>query len=273
MPEPVHKSSPHHGASLLFIHGAGHSARCRDERFLDYFVAQGYHTITLPSDLRIGETYSPATGFVDDYVRRIRHVVDGLTAHPVLVGHGTGGFIVQEYLRQYRAPAAVLLCSSPSRAHLRSMMHASGLRSMLFADCTPESLVERCHAERDDTRLRALCPDEAAVAGYRPTPAAHRTPILVLDTDRDPWRSAIAMALTDEHGGTCELLPCADSEMLHDAAGRRVAERMHRWFSTLRRRTVPARCGSRPRIKTATTAPLRIQRFTHPAELRCGGWR
>jgi pimeloyl-ACP methyl ester carboxylesterase len=101
-------SAESHPVPLLFVHGAGLSAWCWDEHFLDFFADNGYRAIA-PS-LR-GHGGSPVSKplnkcIIANYVDDVRSVAATLPATPVLIGHSMGGFIVQKYLETGNAPAA-----------------------------------------------------------------------------------------------------------------------------------------------------------------------
>jgi pimeloyl-ACP methyl ester carboxylesterase len=112
-------SSGAHPTPLLFIHGTLFTAACWDAHFLDYFAAHGYasHAVNLrghgKSEGREKLRWTRIADFVDD----VANVVRELPGPPVLIGHSMGGFIIQKYLEDHAAPAAVLL-SSPSPAGL-----------------------------------------------------------------------------------------------------------------------------------------------------------
>ncbi len=52
---------------------------------------------------------------IDDYLDDVRSVADDLSGggHPVLIGHSLGGYMIQRYLEDRAAPAAVLVGSLP----------------------------------------------------------------------------------------------------------------------------------------------------------------
>lgn len=114
--------APHHATPLLFIHGAFTAAWCWDEHFLPFFAEAGYtaHALSLS-----GHGASPGRERLDslsinDYVNDVALAVASLPAPPVLIGHSMGGFVVQKYLEQQLAPAAVLMCSVPPQGLLSS---------------------------------------------------------------------------------------------------------------------------------------------------------
>ncbi|WP_174874111.1 alpha/beta hydrolase [Vogesella oryzae] len=100
---------------LLFIHGAYSAANCWQQQFLPWFSQQGYDCWAL--SLR-GHGNSPGRDKlhdygIADYVDDVAWACDQLPRQPVLLGHSMGGFVIQQYLRQHPAPAAVLLASVP----------------------------------------------------------------------------------------------------------------------------------------------------------------
>src|SRR5689334_21689860 len=108
-----------HPTPLLFIHGMFLAASCWDVHFLDYFAQHGYaaHALSLrghgKSEGREKLRWTRVADFVDD----VASVARQLPAPPIVIGHSLGGFVVQKYLEEHTAPAAVLL-SSPSPAGL-----------------------------------------------------------------------------------------------------------------------------------------------------------
>lgn len=114
-------SSSAHPTPVLFVHGGWHGAWCWDGNFLNFFADAGYRAVAL--SVR-GHGGSPTTKplsrcSVADYVEDVRTVADGLPKPPALIGHSMGGFLVQMYLADRRAPAGVLLASMPSHARRR----------------------------------------------------------------------------------------------------------------------------------------------------------
>lgn len=100
---------------LLFIHGAYTAAWCWAEHFLPYFAQAGFNCQALSLSGHGAsrrrdhlDSYS-----IDDYIKDVAEVTAQLPVPPVLIGHSMGGFVVQKYLEQYPAAAAVLMCSVP----------------------------------------------------------------------------------------------------------------------------------------------------------------
>jgi len=108
--EPEH---PNGRPPLLFIHGAWHGAWCWTEHFTRYFADAGYASYAL--DLS-GHGASPGNlrrTTIGIYVADVRRVAIELDTEPILIGHSMGGLVTQKYLERYRAPAGVLLASTP----------------------------------------------------------------------------------------------------------------------------------------------------------------
>lgn len=106
-------SGPPHSTPLLFVHGGWHAAWCW-EHFLPYFAARGYaaYALSLRGHGASGGNLRWASA-AHDYVADVAEAVAMLPAPPVLIGHSMGGYVVQKYLEQYTAPAAVLLAPIP----------------------------------------------------------------------------------------------------------------------------------------------------------------
>ena len=121
---------------LLFVHGAFCGAWCWDEHFLPWFAGQGFEAQAISLS---GHGGSPGRDQLDslsiaDYVRDVRSVVESLPQPPVLIGHSMGGFVVQKYLEQYPAPAAVLMCSVPPQGLMGSAVSMMFSRPSLLGD-------------------------------------------------------------------------------------------------------------------------------------------
>jgi non-heme chloroperoxidase len=104
---------------ILFVHGILSGAWIWDVHFMSWFAERGFHCYAL--SLR-GHGNSPAGKPLDqlalhDFVADVRQTVlrikQATGREPILVGHSMGGMVVQRYLSEYQAPAAVLMCSVP----------------------------------------------------------------------------------------------------------------------------------------------------------------
>ncbi len=247
-------SSDIHPTPLLFVHGGWHAAWCWDEHFLDYFADAGYRAIAL--SLRGHGSSTTATPLgecsIADYVDDVRSVADGLPSPPALIGHSMGGFIVQKYLHDRSAPAAVLLASMPSRAARRLGVAArlmrrhplvafrantSGstadlvntprlARDHLFSAHTPEFVVESCAAR--------LQPEGWGAPGLSVhlKPARVTTPLLVVGAEKDKCVSnGDVRATARAYGVDAEFFPGGHNMML-EPGWSAVADRIHCWLNS-----------------------------------------
>ena len=106
---------------LLFVHGSGHAAWCWDEHFLDFFAERGFssYAVSLRGHGNSGGLERLRWVSVAQYVSDVARVAARLPRAPIVVGHSLGGLVVQKYLENHDAPAAVLLAPSPVVGMLR----------------------------------------------------------------------------------------------------------------------------------------------------------
>ena len=119
---------------ILFVHGAWHGAWCWEKNFLPYFAENGYTSYAL--SLRGHGDSEVPTHFrwmrIADYVADVAQVVGQLPEEPVMVGHSMGGLVVQKYLEEYTAPAAVLLASVPVKGVFRTTLRIALRHPLAF---------------------------------------------------------------------------------------------------------------------------------------------
>jgi pimeloyl-ACP methyl ester carboxylesterase len=128
-PKGVSFSTP-----ILFVHGAWHGAWCWEEYFLPYFAEKGYtsHALSLRGH---GGSEKPAHFRwlrISDYVADVAQVVNQFPEKPVLVGHSMGGLVVQKYLEEHAATAAVLLASVPVKGVFRTTLRIARRLPLAF---------------------------------------------------------------------------------------------------------------------------------------------
>ncbi|MDR2207535.1 MAG: alpha/beta hydrolase [Azoarcus sp.] len=109
---------------ILFIHGAYIAAWCWEEHFLPWFARRGWAAYAVSLS---GHGQSPGREHLDSlslshYVANIVEAVATLPAPPILIGHSMGGMVVQKYLEQAAAPAAVLMASVPPQGLISSAL-------------------------------------------------------------------------------------------------------------------------------------------------------
>ena len=201
-------STESHPIPLLFVHGGCHAAWCWDEHFLDFFAGKGFRAVavSLRGHGRSALSQPLRSCSIADYLEDVRWAADNLGGQPVLIGHSTGGFLVQKYLEDRSAPAGVLVASTPPqgilRASMRVWLHHPWIairansfsksheifntprlaREHLFCAHTPEPIVESCAARVEPDSLRAVFVDQI----FRlPKPGRVTTPLLVLAGEDD----------------------------------------------------------------------------------------
>jgi pimeloyl-ACP methyl ester carboxylesterase len=112
-----------HPHPLLFVHGAFQGAWCWDVNFLDFFAERGFRVVALSfrghGSSTVGKPLRLCS--ISDFVGDVASVA-GTLKWPILVGHSMGGFVVQKYLQEHDAPAAVLLASVPPHGHLPALL-------------------------------------------------------------------------------------------------------------------------------------------------------
>jgi len=243
-----------HPVPLLFVHGGWHGAWCW-ENFLDYFADAGYRAVAL--SLR-GHGNSPSAKplpkvSIADYMEDLRSVADGLGGAPVLIGHSLGGFVIQRYLEDHRAPAAVLVGSVPPQGVLNLALRVwrrrpsmtmeawsdptllkflatpALTREYLFCTDTPEAIVESCMQRAGAESVRAAMTDPVVrrVRTRRVT-----TPILVLGARRDGFVSVRNVRATARAYKTEPEFFDMGHNMMLEPGWPDVAKRIHAWLES-----------------------------------------
>lgn len=243
-----------HPAPLLFVHGGCLTAACWDEHFLDFFAQRGFRAVALSVRGHGGSsTPKPLRKCsIADYTDDVRWVADQLGGEPVLIGHSTGGFIVQKYLAKRNAPAGVLLASTPTRgispsalrvwrrhpsvtvrANMFGGAHALFntpplARDFLFSPRTPQSIVDGGAAAAVPESLRAVFFDQAV---RLPRPKRVTSPLLVLGAEHDGLISVNEVRATARAYGTnAEIFSGMGHMMMLEPGWEAVAGRIQGWL-------------------------------------------
>jgi pimeloyl-ACP methyl ester carboxylesterase len=244
-----------HPTPLLFIHGTLHTAACWDVHFLDYFAGHGFASYAVnlrghgKSEGREKLRWTRIADFVEDVANAVRQ----LPSPPILIGHSMGGFIVQKYLEDHDAPAAVLL-SPPSPAGLLPTAIRTARRqpwafakvnltlSLLPLIATPQLvgeaffsndlpddlLVEYWKQTQDDSYMAFL----DMVALDLPRPEKVKTPLLVLGVGRDNMIAPREIEATARAYNThAEIIPHVAHNSMLDPRWQSVADRILVWLN------------------------------------------
>ncbi|MGA9492941.1 MAG: alpha/beta hydrolase [Mycobacterium sp.] len=244
-----------HPVPLLFVHGGWHSASCW-ANFVDFFADAGYRAVAL--SLRGHGGSSTAKRFhacsIADYVDDVRTVADSLGGRPVLVAHSLGGFVVQRYLENHDAPAAVLMASVPPQGVLGLAMRiwsrhpwismrslpvgnltgfigtAPLVREHLFSAHTPAEIVESSATSVQSEAVRASLVDPMI---RRVRASRVRTPMLVLGAADDGMvTDAEVRATARAYRTDAEFFADMGHNMMLEPGWRSVAERIDAWLAT-----------------------------------------
>jgi pimeloyl-ACP methyl ester carboxylesterase len=192
---------------------------------------------------------------VADYVEDVASVCATLAKPPVLIGHSLGGLVVQKYLEQHSAPAAVLLCPVPAggmllpgfRLLLRQpgpmlemmvTLHAQPLyntaeraRTFLFSDSLPDAEVERYASLMGRESSRALL--DMIFLPLRP--GRVRTPLLIVGAEGDAivparWIERTARA----YGADARVFLGMAHDLMLEPDWKLVAQHTLSWLQALR---------------------------------------
>lgn len=244
-----------HPTPLLFIHGTLHTAECWDVHFLDYFAQHGFaaHALNLRghgnSEGREKLRWTRIAHFVEDVENAVRQ----LPSPPILIGHSMGGFIIQKYLENHDAPAAVLLSSPSPAGLLPTALRTARREPWIFAkvnltlslrplianpqlvgeaffsnDLPEEQLLEYWKQTQDDSFMAFL----DMVALDLPKPKKVKTPLLVLGAARDNMIAPSEIEATARAYSTqAEIIPDVAHNSMLERNWQAVAERILDWLN------------------------------------------
>jgi pimeloyl-ACP methyl ester carboxylesterase len=229
---------------LLFVHGLGHGAWCR-EQWLDAAAEAGHPAYAVSLRGHGGSPGRLRTALLSQYVDDVVRTAEGLPRPPVLVGHSMGGLVVQQALARYAARGAVLVAPVPKHPAVASLMaiarrHPQDALKILAGGSLPLRPDYLFH-ELDDAEARRLsdrCGGESAVVQYqllmhRPAkPPLGSPPVLVLATPDDrlvPIRGVRATAA--RYGARIEEFPGMGHDLMLDARWREPLKVMLDWLA------------------------------------------
>ncbi|MFN2289590.1 MAG: alpha/beta hydrolase [Anaerolineae bacterium] len=238
---------------ILFIHGFWHAAWCWDEYFLPYFAEHGYasHALSFRGHGASEGHERLRWNTLGDYVADLEQVVAEMSAPPVLVGHSMGGMVLQKYLGEHQAPAAVLLAPGPPGGLLPSTLRflrrqplaflkanlslsvypvigtPERCREMLFSENMPDEQVAAYWARMGDASYRAFL---GAMFTFLSRPKI-TSPLLVLGAGDDVAISAEEVETTARAYGTWPVIfPGMAHDMMLEPGWQAVADRILLWL-------------------------------------------
>lgn len=246
------------GPGLLFVHGAFSSARCWQKHFMPWFAAHGYDCWAASFRGHGGSSGQDflSLASLDHYRLDLEQVVAQFERTPILIGHGMGGLVIQQWLQDHQAPAVALLASLPPVSGVCSMlqmamqtprelmqlnqMHCSAdedtrlrqLREVMFTGHTPEAVV-REHLDCFQCEShRALV--DLSVCHFAPIPAHQRPPLLMLAGENDALLPHHLVHAAAAHCGvTGHTIPGIGHALMLDQGWEGVATRLLDWVESL----------------------------------------
>jgi pimeloyl-ACP methyl ester carboxylesterase len=251
---------------LLFVHGLGHGAWCW-EAWLDAAAASGHaaYAVSLRGHGRSEGDWRK--GRLRDYINEVIRVAAAIPGRPVLVGHSTGGLVVQHALARFPAHAGVLIATVPAgpafgalkqvmRQHpadaLRMMAgHALLLRaSYLFQD--PDDPAAEAHARRcEPASPRAQYELLLHRVARAPRDGA---PVLVLGSPDDKLVPISSVRRTARrYDAVMREFPGLGHDLMLEPRWREVYDAMLEWLRTARLERTWIRPASEPAENGATS--------------------
>jgi pimeloyl-ACP methyl ester carboxylesterase len=248
---PLKNSQP---TPLLFIHGTLHTASCWDVYFLDYFAQHGFasYAVNLRGHGRSEGREKLRWTRIADFVEDLTNAIGQLPSPPILIGHSMGGFIIQKYLENHVAPAAVLLSSASPSGLLPTAIRVARRQPWVFAkvnltlslkpfiatpqlvgeaffskDLPDEQLLKYWKQTQDDSFMAFL----DMVGLDLPRPEKVKTPILVLGAAQDNMIGPSEVEATARAYSTkSEFVPGVAHNSMLEPNWQSVAERILAWL-------------------------------------------
>jgi len=240
---------------LLFVHGTLHTAACWDVYFLDYFAQHGYasHALSLRGHGNSEGREKLRWARIADFVEDVANTVQQLPSPPILIGHSMGGFIIQKYLEDHDAPAAVLLSSASPAGLLPTAIRTARRQPWIFAkvnltlslkpfistpqlvgeaffssDLPEDKLVEYWKQTQDDSFMAFL----DMIGLDLPNPEKVKTPLLVLGAARDNMIGPREVEATARAYNTkAEIIADVAHNSMLELRWQSVAERILTWLN------------------------------------------
>jgi alpha-beta hydrolase superfamily lysophospholipase len=225
--------------------------------FLDYFAQHGYvaHALNLRGHGNSEGRERLRWTRIADFVEDVANTVQQLPSPPILIGHSMGGFIVQHYLEDHDAPAAILLSSASPAGLLPTAIRTARRQPWVFAKINltlslkpllaspqllgeaffskdlPEELLVKYWKQTQDDSFMAFVD---MVALDLPNPAKVKTPLLVLGAARDNMIDPREVEATARAYHThAEIISDVAHNSMLEQGWQNVAERILIWLNGL----------------------------------------
>lgn len=240
---------------LLFVHGAWHAAWCWDVHFLDYFTRHGFaaHAVSLRGHGNSEGRGNLRWARIADYVEDVAAAASQLPSPPVIIGHSMGGLVVQKYLENALAPAAVLLASVSPAGVLATTLRIARRHPVAFAKVNLTlslfPLVSTPQLAREAFFSAGLGDEQAQTYAQRlqdesylgfldmlvfnlPKPGKVKTPVLVLGGSKDTIFSPAEVEATARAYNTqAEIFAGMAHDMMLEPNWQAVADRILVWLT------------------------------------------
>jgi pimeloyl-ACP methyl ester carboxylesterase len=241
---------------LVFVHGAFAAAWTWAERFMPHVAEAGYSSYAV--SLR-GHGNSFGRDNIDqhsirDYVDDLSRIVEEVGATPVLIGHSMGGFVVQKYLEQHTARAAVLMSSVPPQGLVAATFHLflkrpgllmeiNGLlsthdispemvREALFAKPIPDALLARFMSQMSLESQRAIW--DMSMFNLVNIALVRRTPLMVLGVEHDQLIAPFLVTSTGHsYQVPAHIFPGFGHGFPVEPGGEEIIDAVVRWLETV----------------------------------------
>ncbi len=230
-------SSPLKG-NIVFVHDAWHGAWCWDVSFTKDFSDRGFRCITfnLPGHGdRTDKNTVNSFGF-DDYVDALSSVVAHCDESPVIIGHGMGALVLQQYLQTHTCRMAIFMSPMPSNGYWGGLLRllknigtwkalrnqdlydvikkTSTAGSLLFSKQTEPARVKEWHARLCGASYKAF--KELKHLDIKPI-SPSLTPSLVIGGGRDNMISTKDFQRTSRiHDAGLIIIPHMGHDMMLD---------------------------------------------------------
>lgn len=246
---------PKNPVPLLFVHGAYCSAQIWTPFFLPFFADHGYatHAVSLRGHGKSEGRQRLSTTHLRDYVADLATVAARLETEPVLIGWSMGGLVVQRYIHDHDAHAAVLLASAPPHGMLSGMLNMAicnpilatdmmlvqtlgprmatmaGIRQAFFRPNTPDEYI-KAHFPSAEPESHVAVLDMLGL-DFPASKNPRDIPVLVLGGEQDSsvTRSAVE-GTARSYGTTAEMFPGMPHAMMLDRDWEQVARRILGWL-------------------------------------------